>query len=278
VQPRKLGHVVLGSTDQEAWQRLFTEGLGFKISDTVPGLAAFMRCSTDHHNVLVHQAPVAFLHHTSWQVNDLDEVGRGATAMLEKDPERHVWGPGRHHVGSNFFWYLRDPAGNFSEYYSDLDCIVDDALWTPRTWEGMRGLYDWGPPPARVVPGPGGPGRADDRHPRGELMPRRRAVHYDDEIARVFAAAGIGDQVAAISMPSGEYDWQNADGRTLLHFDWGAAGLSGWPASNMFAQPRLEAVLAARAGGAGSSCGCRTRRSAGSTTRRRPGGCWPGGS
>jgi 2-polyprenyl-6-methoxyphenol hydroxylase-like FAD-dependent oxidoreductase len=82
---------------------------------------------------------------------------------------------------------------------------------------------------------------------KAEPYPRPRAVHYDDEIARVFAAAGIGDQVAAISMPSGEYDWQNADGRTLLHFDWGAAGLSGWPASNMFAQPRLEAVLAARA-------------------------------
>jgi hypothetical protein len=29
------------------------------VSDTVPGLAAFMRCSTDHHNVLVQQAPVA---------------------------------------------------------------------------------------------------------------------------------------------------------------------------------------------------------------------------
>ncbi|HEV2635866.1 MAG TPA: VOC family protein [Actinocrinis sp.] len=147
VRPRKLGHVVLGSTDQEGSQRFFTEGLGFKVSDSVPGLAAFMRCSTDHHNVLVQQAPVPFLHHTSWQVEDVDEVGRGASAMLEKDPGRHVWGLGRHHIGSNFFWYLRDPAGNFSEYYADLDCIVDDELWTPRDWEGMRGSYDWGPPP-----------------------------------------------------------------------------------------------------------------------------------
>lgn len=147
VQPRKLGHVVLGSTDQATSQQFFTDGLGFKISDTVPGLAAFLRCSTDHHNVLVQQAPLAFLHHTSWQVDDVDEVGRGATRMLETDPSRHVWGLGRHHVGSNFFWYLRDPAGNFSEYYSDLDCIVDDALWTPQTWEGLRGLYNWGPPP-----------------------------------------------------------------------------------------------------------------------------------
>lgn len=154
VRPRKLGHVVLGSTDQVGSQRFFVEGLGFKISDTVPGLAAFMRCSTDHHNVLVQQAPLPFLHHSSWQVNDVDEIGRGATAMLEKDPARHVWGLGRHHVGSNFFWYLRDPAGNFSEYYSDLDCIVDDALWTPGTWEGTRGLYNWGapPPPSFLAP------------------------------------------------------------------------------------------------------------------------------
>jgi hypothetical protein len=147
VRPRKLGHVVLGSTDQEFSHTFFTRGIGFKVSDTVPGIAAFMRCSTDHHNVLVQQAPVAFLHHTSWQVDDVDEVGRGASAMLEADPSRHTWGLGRHFIGSNFFWYLKDPAGNFSEYYSDLDCIVDDALWQPGVWEGARSLWAWGPPP-----------------------------------------------------------------------------------------------------------------------------------
>src|SRR6202012_1439983 len=72
---------------------------------------------------------------------------------------------------------------------------------------------------------------------KAEPYPRPRAVHYDDEIARIFAAAGVGDEVAAVSMPSGEYDWQNADGRTLLHFDWGAAGLSGWAAGDMFTHP-----------------------------------------
>jgi len=147
VRPRKLGHVVLGSTDQAASERFFTEAVGFRVSDTVKGAAAFMRCSTDHHNVLVQSAPVDFLHHTSWQVDDVDEIGRGAAAMLEQDPERHTWGLGRHAIGSNFFWYLKDPAGNFSEYYSDIDCIVDEALWTPREWSGARALYDWGPPP-----------------------------------------------------------------------------------------------------------------------------------
>ena len=145
VRPRRLGHVVLGSTDQEASQRFFTEGIGFKVSDLVPG-AAFLRCSTDHHNVLVQRAPVPFLHHSSWQVDDVDQVGRGATRMLDGHPERHVWGLGRHYLGSNFFWYLKDPAGNFSEYFSDMDCIIDDQLWKPGLWEDVRSLYSWGPP------------------------------------------------------------------------------------------------------------------------------------
>jgi catechol 2,3-dioxygenase-like lactoylglutathione lyase family enzyme len=147
VRPRRLGHVVVGSRDQEASQQFFTRGLGFKVSDHIKGLASFLRCSTDHHNLLVQQAPLNFLHHTAWEVDDVDEVGRGAHAMLEGHPERHVWGLGRHHIGSNFFWYLKDPAGNFSEYYADLDCVLDDQLWQPSVVEGARGLYNWGPPP-----------------------------------------------------------------------------------------------------------------------------------
>lgn len=147
VQPRKLGHAVVGTTDFNATTAFFRDGLGFKASDYIKDHGAFLRCSTDHHNILVLAAPVAFLHHSSWQVDDIDEVGRGATAMLEGHPERHIWGLGRHHAGSNFFWYLKDPAGNFSEYYSDMDCIVDDQLWTPEVLEGAKGLFNWGPPP-----------------------------------------------------------------------------------------------------------------------------------
>lgn len=147
VRPRKLGHAVVGTTDFDATTAFFRDGLGFKASDYIKDHGAFLRCSTDHHNILVLAAPVAFLHHSSWQVDDIDEVGRGAAAMLEDHPERHVWGLGRHHAGSNFFWYLKDPAGNFSEYYSDMDCVVDDQLWTPEVLEGAKGLFNWGPPP-----------------------------------------------------------------------------------------------------------------------------------
>ncbi|NUS09598.1 MAG: dioxygenase [Nonomuraea sp.] len=147
VRPRKLGHAVVGTTDLDTTTAFFRDGLGFRASDYIKDHGAFLRCSTDHHNILVLAAPVTFLHHTSWQVDDIDEVGRGAAAMLEADPARHVWGLGRHHAGSNFFWYLKDPAGNFSEYYSDMDCIVDDQLWTPEVLEGAKGLFNWGPPP-----------------------------------------------------------------------------------------------------------------------------------
>lgn len=147
VQPRRLGHFVLGTTDFDQSKAFFVDGLGFKVSDIVADSGLFLRCSTDHHNVLIQRAPVPFIHHSSWQVDDVDAIGRGAMAVLEGHPERHVWGLGRHYAGSNFFWYLKDPAGNFAEYHSDMDCIPEDALWTPEVLHGARGLFRWGPPP-----------------------------------------------------------------------------------------------------------------------------------
>lgn len=147
VTPRKLGHVVIGTTDFGATTAFFRDGLGFKASDYIKDAGAFLRCSTDHHNVLVLRAPVVFPHHSSWQVDDIDEIGRGAHALLDGHPERHVWGLGRHHAGSNFFYYFRDPSGTFSEYYSDMDCIPEGHAWTPETFQGALGLFSWGPPP-----------------------------------------------------------------------------------------------------------------------------------
>jgi catechol 2,3-dioxygenase-like lactoylglutathione lyase family enzyme len=149
-RPRKLSHVVATSTDPIASRRFFVEGLGFRVSDELKGLgAAFMRCSTDHHNLLVQPGPFAFLHHTAWEMNDVDAVGAAAAAMVAADPTRHAWGLGRHGIGSNYFWYLRDPAGNFAEYTSDLDVIQDDAAWKAATTIPVEGLAAWGPPVPR---------------------------------------------------------------------------------------------------------------------------------
>jgi hypothetical protein len=120
------------------------------VSDEVPAIgASFMRCSTDHHNLLVQPRPVSFLHHTAWEMDDVDAVGRAGAATVGSDASRHVWGLGRHGIGSNHFWYLRDPAGNFAEYSSDLDVIADDEAWKVAASTSAHPLAAWGPPVPR---------------------------------------------------------------------------------------------------------------------------------
>jgi catechol-2,3-dioxygenase len=130
-RPRKFGHLMIGSVDPETTRRFFLDGIGFKLSDTVQGAATFMRCSTDHHNVVVAPARANYLHHTAWEMTDIDEIERAASVTLDGHSDRQVWGPGRNWVGSNYFHIVRDPAGNFCEYYSDMDEITDDGRWEP---------------------------------------------------------------------------------------------------------------------------------------------------
>jgi catechol 2,3-dioxygenase-like lactoylglutathione lyase family enzyme len=149
-RPRKLSHLVIGSPDAAASKRFLVEGIGFRVSDDVPGVGlSFMRCSPDHHNLAVQPAPVPYLHHSAWEMDDVDAVGSAAAALVAADAARHVWGLGRHGIGSNYFWYLRDPAGNFAEYTSDLDVILDDEAWKVAASTSVHPLAAWGPP----VPG-----------------------------------------------------------------------------------------------------------------------------
>jgi catechol 2,3-dioxygenase-like lactoylglutathione lyase family enzyme len=146
-RPRKLSHVVVGSPDAAMSRRFFVEGIGFRVSDEMPGgVVSFLRCSTDHHNLLVQPGPVPYLHHTAWEMDDIDAVGRAAAAMVAADPNRHVWGLGRHGIGSNYFWYLRDPGGAFAEYSCDLDVIADDEAWKVAASARVHPLAVWGPP------------------------------------------------------------------------------------------------------------------------------------
>ncbi len=82
-----------------------------------------------------------------------------------------------------------------------------------------------------------------------QLYPRPRAVHFDDEIARVFAETGIAPVTATMGEPADFYDWQNAAGDTLLRFDFSGVGPSGWPTATMCHQPGLEQALADTAAG-----------------------------
>jgi catechol 2,3-dioxygenase-like lactoylglutathione lyase family enzyme len=144
--PRRLGHVMLFTPDVERQKAFYLNVLGLKLSDQVPGLAAFLRCSADHHNVAFVASDRPGFHHASFEVGGIDEIALGAERMRERGWEP-AWGLGRHCIGSNFFYYTKDPWGSYAEYYFDLDYIPDDAQWEARDWDPKYALFVWGPAP-----------------------------------------------------------------------------------------------------------------------------------
>ena len=151
--PRRLGHIVLGTPHLAEATAFFFDGLGFKVSDQIlNGVATFGRIESDHHNLLLQPASTSYLNHYAFEVDDVDAIGKAGTAVVEERPNSSVVGVGRHNLGSNVFWYLTDPAGNFFEFFSDMDQIVDDDVWERehlrRDWEGSdgpAGFSVWGP-------------------------------------------------------------------------------------------------------------------------------------
>jgi 2-polyprenyl-6-methoxyphenol hydroxylase-like FAD-dependent oxidoreductase len=80
-----------------------------------------------------------------------------------------------------------------------------------------------------------------ERHASPYPLPR--AVHFDHEVARILQACGLGPELGVITEPADVYEWRNGSGQVLLRFATQEAGGSGWPSSNMFSQPALEAVI-----------------------------------
>jgi 2-polyprenyl-6-methoxyphenol hydroxylase-like FAD-dependent oxidoreductase len=95
-----------------------------------------------------------------------------------------------------------------------------------------------------------------------------RAVHFDHEVGRILQSCGIGDGLRAIIEPADIYEWRNATGTTLLRFGQPGDGPSGWPASSMFNQPKLEQLLDRRA----RELGVDVRREGANTLVLRPEG------
>jgi hypothetical protein len=147
--PRRLGHFVVGTPKPVETIEFVTEGIGFRVSDTLGGgIAAFLRCSPDHHNLLVAPGQVPYLNHYALEHDDFDAVMRAASVFLRTHgDECQVAGPGRHQIGGNVFWYMLDPSGTFFEYFADMDRIVDDAAWEIRTdWDPADSWSIWGDP------------------------------------------------------------------------------------------------------------------------------------
>ena len=152
--PRRVGHVVFGTTDVARSTRFYNEGLGFRISDRIgDGIGTFLRCSTDHHNLLLMPSPVPCMNHYAVEMDDVDAIGIAGMQVVRDRPESSIYGIGRHVLGANLFWYLLDPAGGMFELFSDMDQITDD-----EAWEANERRDDWDPfTIAAWEPGPSKP-------------------------------------------------------------------------------------------------------------------------
>ena len=145
---KRVGHGVLMTprfTETVGW---FREMLGFICSDDVYVekqdniIGSFNRCDrgddyVDHHVFfcLAHQK--TGLNHLSFEVPDIDDVAMGHH-YLKKFGYEHMWGIGRHVLGSQVYDYWADPWGRVHEHWADSDRLnlangsnlvpVDEAL------------------------------------------------------------------------------------------------------------------------------------------------------
>ena len=79
---------------------------------------------------------------------------------------------------------------------------------------------------------------------RPEVYPLPRAVHFDDEVFRVFASMGLESEVRALSRPAPGMRLTDSAQRVLAEFRRDPARqVHGYPQANMFDQPELENVL-----------------------------------
>ncbi|MEU7230542.1 bifunctional 3-(3-hydroxy-phenyl)propionate/3-hydroxycinnamic acid hydroxylase [Streptomyces chrestomyceticus] len=126
-----------------------------------------------------------------------------------------------------------DEAATPSGARTDADVVIVGCGPVGLTAAVLLAQYGW-----RVL--------AVDRY--RDPYPFPRVVHFDGETSRVFAAAGLGDALPEIGDSAEEYEFRNAEGRTLLRYDApDIPAESGWPRSTMIHQPTLEATLTARA-------------------------------
>lgn len=129
--PLGIGHIVLFVDDLAVSLEFFVGKLGFAVSDSYPGHAAFLRCHTPgpHHHAFILQRPGnPGLNHVAFTVNTINEVFGGGIAMSAKGWETEL-GPGRHPISSAYFWYFKSPFGAALEYYADDDYCTE--AWQP---------------------------------------------------------------------------------------------------------------------------------------------------
>lgn len=146
VRPRRLSHVLKFTPDVARMIDFCEHVLGIRLSDKSADLVAFLHSAhgSDHHMIAFAKSDGPGLHHTSWDVGSIDEVGGGSEQMRQAG-FTEGWGVGRHVLGSNYFYYARDPWGSFAEYSFDIDHIPSTLDWPAADHPPEDSFYLWGP-------------------------------------------------------------------------------------------------------------------------------------
>jgi len=131
--PRTLSHVVYFVPDSKKAEAFYAQRLKFVTTDSFIGAGPFMRPAAmeDHHTLFFIQTPphMQGVEHFTFHMGSGSEVLQAGTRFAEKG-YTSFWGPGRHLLGSNWFWYFNTPLGCHIEYDADMD--IHDDEWVAR--------------------------------------------------------------------------------------------------------------------------------------------------
>ncbi|MDX6813546.1 VOC family protein [Klebsiella quasipneumoniae] len=131
-EPRSLSHVVYFVPDA-ARAEAFYQRLGFVCTDRFTHVGPFLRPAgtQDHHTLFLIQAPpfMTGIEHFTFHLGGPTELMMAGSRFQQKGYQT-FWGPGRHQLGSNWFWYFNSPLGCHIEYDADMD--QHDDHWQPR--------------------------------------------------------------------------------------------------------------------------------------------------
>jgi catechol 2,3-dioxygenase-like lactoylglutathione lyase family enzyme len=155
-QVKRIGHAVLSTPDVPGSVAWVNRHLGIIRSDDVHAeddpdtlLASFNRVDAgdafvDHHVMMFARHPTAGLNHVSFEVQDIDDLAVGHDFLQAQKRWRHVWGLGRHTLGSQIFDYWKDPWGRMHEHWTDSDVL--NRHYSYRVHPRSKGLRSqWGP-------------------------------------------------------------------------------------------------------------------------------------
>ncbi|WP_322045852.1 VOC family protein [Paraburkholderia sp. J67] len=146
VQPARMSHIAFATSNVPAQIAFCERVLGLRLSDRSGDGVAFLHAphGGDHHLFAFAMSSGPAMHHLSWDVPTVEDVGLGYMQMASAG-YRNGWGVGRHVLGSNYFYYVQDPWGSFSEYSATMDFIPASVDWVAQDHAPEDGVYLWGP-------------------------------------------------------------------------------------------------------------------------------------